>query len=199
MYARLPEGNVWEPRYFMPVLPAIAILGGVVLGRLSEVKFAARVEREETVAVGGKVFALAIVGSIMLWGLAPALGNIAQIGDGQGTPGGGLPPGGAVSLNVTTDQLLQNSQQYADQPVHLASAAVVDSAPNSIRVRSPGSALNGTVLVRFDMWPPGTVPSLGAGDSVEVSGRFLKQPSGGYALMVKYGTKDYVRVLCQTP
>jgi len=206
MYANLPAENVWEPRYFMPVLPAIAILGGVSLSRLSEMQFAARVERDEALPVSGKLLAMAVVGAIMLWGLAPAVGNFARItdgyqtpGGGQGPPGGGLPPGGAVSLNVTTDQLLRNPQQYEGQPVRLPRAAVLNLTQNSIRVRSPGPALNGTVLVRFDMWPPGTVPSLHAGDSVEVSGRFILQPSGGYAIMVKYGTKDYVTVLSQTP
>jgi hypothetical protein len=206
MYARLPAENVWEPRYFMPVLPAIAILGAVALGRLSEMQFGARVERDEAVDVSGKLVALAIVGAIMLWGLAPAVGNIAQIGDGQRTPGGGQgpgggqdPPGGTQTLNVTTDQLLQDPQRYEESTVRLARATVVDSALNSIRVRSPGSALNGTVLVRFDMWPPGTIPSLLAGNEVEVSGRFVKLPSGGHAIMVKYGTQDYVRVASQTP
>ena len=128
------------------------------------------------------------------------MGHFSQIDDQYQTPGGGQgAPGGALGLNVTTDQLIQSPRQYEDSAVRLAIATVVDSAQNSIRVRSPGSAMNGTVLVRFDMWPPGTVPSLRAGDSVEVSGRFLTQPSGSYALMVKYGTKDYVRALSQTP
>ncbi len=199
MYARLSPDVVWEPRYFMAVLPAIAILGAVPLARLSERGFKFHVERDEAVAVGGKAFAIAIVGIIALWGMAPAFGHFAQIGDDYQTPGGGPggPDGGAV-LNVTTDQLLQNPNEYEGKSVHLARATVVSAGFNSVHVRSDGSASNGSVPVRFEMWPPGAIPMLRAGDVVEVEGMFLRTPDG-HALGVKFGTRNYVRIVDQAP
>jgi hypothetical protein len=199
MYARLSPDVVWEPRYFMAVLPPLSILGALPLARLSERGFKFHVERDEAVAVGGKAFAIAIVGLIALWGMAPAFGHFAQIDDDYQTPGGGPGgPDGGAALNVTTDQLLLNPGDYEGTAVHLARATVVSAGFTSIRVRSEGSVSNGSVPIRFEMWPPGAVPMLRTGDVVEVQGMFIRTPDG-YAIGVKYGTRDYVRVVGQSP
>jgi hypothetical protein len=199
MYARLSPEVVWEPRYFMAVLPPLSILGALPLARLSKRDFRFRVERDEAVAVSGKAFAVAIVGIIALWGMAPAFGHFSQIGDDYQTPGGG--PGGAgmgTALNVTTDQLLEDPSHFEGKAVHLERAAVVSVGFSTFRVRSEGVQTNGSVPVRFELWPPGAVPMLRAGDAVEVKGMFIRTPDG-YAIGVKFGTRDYVRIVGQSP
>jgi hypothetical protein len=184
----------------MATLPALAVLGSVPVARLSERGFNFHIERDEAVAVGGKAFAVAIVGLIALWGMVPAFGHFSQIDGDYRTPGGGHgAPGNLLVRNATTDQLILSPEQFAGGPVLLSGAEVVSFSFGSMRVRTVGSAVAGSVLVRFEAWPPGAVPQLRPGDVVDVRGMFLETPDGGRFVGVKYMTSDYVERLSQTP
>ncbi|MFH0816668.1 MAG: hypothetical protein V1934_07625 [Methanobacteriota archaeon] len=189
MYARI-DLVPWEPRYFMPAIPAIGILAGAALDHHG---FKSKVPWR-------KLAAILAVGGIVLVGVAPAL---AYLGGPQqdGARPGGAPP--QQVLNATTDQLLISPREYAGSFVHISDARVTLAAGDAIQVRSFDATNPGSVAVHFVDWPPGTLPQIETGDRVDAQGMFARPPGGtlqtGYVLTVKYGTADYVRVVGQAP
>ncbi|MBI5000404.1 MAG: hypothetical protein HZB92_02600 [Euryarchaeota archaeon] len=210
MYARIGWENVWEPRYFMPVIPVLSIFGAVAISRISFKKLEFKgAERKKLL---GAAIALLMAGTIVLCGIAPAEINFSHVRSGQyQTPHGGQPPGGQpgpggnntqppniIVLNVTTDQLLINPQSYGGRFVHLDNATVINTLPKGLVVRSWNATRQDGVRIVFDGWPNGSTPSISIGREVEVKGIFngadVPDPILRYAIGVKYQTTDYVRV-----
>jgi hypothetical protein len=99
MYART-DLMPWEPRYWMPSLPAIALVGGFGIYRLSGwlVRKLASMEKRSSadIRVGKVVVVLAITCALLLFSAGPSLQYIED--PPPATPGGGgqqpPPPGG---------------------------------------------------------------------------------------------------------
>ncbi|MEW5937113.1 MAG: hypothetical protein AB1665_04755 [Candidatus Thermoplasmatota archaeon] len=190
MYARFERLVPWEPRYFMPAIPPLAIAGAIALDSLA-FKFI-RVKGVDLRNAAGAIFVLIVVGIIALWGLAPAAAHFSEIGPGYRTPGGPPPP---LAMNVTIDQLLKNPNEYLQRFVRLENVSVVEVIPMGLVVQSSDAQ---RIAVRLDSWPHGTLPQFRVGDRVDLGGIFMMeslpdQPPR-YFMNVKYGTEDYIRL-----
>ena len=198
MYAR-QDLVPWEPRYWLPSLPAITLLGGVGIYQLAN-WIAKKKDREnrwqDYEKRAAKILIVgAITGMIILWGAVPAATYFqnpnVQMGPNQ------HPPNAQAQL-VTTDMLLANPQTYLEKPVMLEDAVIVGSAANSIEIRSQNSSYSDSVTVRFIDWSPGTLPQFSAGQHVWLRGMFMRDAAPNqppdFSVMVKYGTPDYVRL-----
>lgn len=198
MYANALD-TVWEPRYFMPALPALAVLAAVALERTS------LRDRSDGRRV---LFAVTVAAGIMLAGMIPAEGNFKQIREGAyqtprgpaGPPGNNgtnppIDPGhpGALFQLVSLPDLLSQPVKYVGQFVRLENVTVQ-------KVDIPLVDLTdgaGTVTVRLDGF---TTPPKAArtGERVVAQGSWAGQDRNGNAradpgeflLNVKSGTAD---------
>ena len=193
-YAR-PDLIPWEPRYFIPALPPIAILGGWVVDRLARGDRLFRALRVPRTAWKSVVVASLLLLPVLLFGLVPSAAYLANptAGGGPRDPG----PGPNATL-VTTDQLAADPAAFNGTFVRLDGAVVVQPTPLGARVQSAGSS--GVVEVHFVDWPVGQRPSLPPGTRVDVQGPFHWGPPGPGGtrpvfITVKWGTADYLRVV----
>jgi len=173
MYANLPGEILHEPRYFMPALPAIALLGGVAIDRLApwvvrmvNKKHDASPERRKK---GTALVIILIVGALALWSAVPAANYFANL-----EPGGALSPHGPQqgAIVVTTDQLNNDPLNYKYKLVKVESAIVVGINNNIITIQSEGSINPNGIRA---LWPPGEVPDVNIGDRIDVTGIFTNE------------------------
>jgi hypothetical protein len=98
MYATLPSEILYEPRYFIPSVPAIALFAGIALDHLMFKKVRWKTEKKETRHIGiisNRTFLTALLAlALILCSLVPATIFLAQTdptggnGPPQGQPGG---------------------------------------------------------------------------------------------------------------
>ncbi|MFO7618472.1 MAG: hypothetical protein R6W91_02270, partial [Thermoplasmata archaeon] len=197
MYAR-PDLVAWEPRYWMPSLPAIAIIGGFGILGVSGWMARKATERFNHTGSGIKslkvIMSVAIVGVLVLWSVIPAAGYLQ---DPSSTEGSHQPP---QAMPVTTDQLLAFPDYYAGNAVNLNDAIIMGKSFQMFAVRSANATIQDTVSVLFVDWPVGTIPDYRIGQHVTIRGMFNQKPTPPgappiYNLVVKYGTQDFVRSL----
>ena len=203
MYANLPPGVMHEPRYFMPSLPPMVIIGGAgIMGfaRWAVQKTSAGGIGPETKKVRKAFVACAVVGILALAGLVPAANYFATLEYGgalQPRPGGPPPP--QQPITVTTDQLVNNPVMYNGSIVRVANAVVLSVNGNVVRILSPGSIHANGVAVHLDGYPPGQLPNVHVGDNVEVTGHFVVRLLPNQQLDtfigVRYNTPDLFRIL----
>jgi len=201
MYAHVIEVP-WEPRYFMPALPPLAIFAAFTLDRLGLQRAPDRVTGPPGKrrllrgdVEGGKVFFVAsVVFVLALSGLVPAENHFKELRSGQtgkfmpqGGPGSvpsgpnnpgnnphQLPPG-AILKEVPLQELVQNPLPYV----------MVPGAPNMTFVRVSGVTVSAvdfpylnitdgqrTVEVRLDSFPQAP-PSAKVGTRVNVQGPWV--------------------------
>ncbi|MDO9537515.1 MAG: hypothetical protein Q7J68_04260 [Thermoplasmata archaeon] len=199
MYAR-PGLVPLEPRYWMPSLPAISILGA--FGIYGFANWIAKKKSQENSRPDYKsrtvkiLLTGAIVGVLILWSFVPAVSYLQD----PNIQGGNQPPPNQQVMLVTTDQLLSVPQEYVDRAVVLENVEVISVRNNMVEVRSQNSSNQDTVPVRFVEWPPGTLPNFTLGQHLTIRGMFVREPAPpgtlpGYLVGVKYGTQDFVRLL----
>ncbi|MBU4071081.1 MAG: hypothetical protein KKH41_00960 [Candidatus Thermoplasmatota archaeon] len=199
MYART-QLVPWEPRYWMPSLPAIAILGGLGIYRLGN-WFAKKTaghfkwgEHDRRVA---KLLTVGIiVGILVLWTAVPAASYLQNSEVREGNQ----PHVNPQAIVVTTDQLLANPQDYVGKAVILNDVIIIGKSFQMLRVTSVNSTIQDTISVQFIDWPVGTIPDFSIGQHVLIRGMFNQKqtPPGAppiYNLGVKYGTQDVVRMI----
>ena len=200
---------VWEPRYFMPAIPAVALLGALGMDHLSfhlVPRLLNRAENKKTVSVHqptdcrdidrrlvGTIISLMLLALIALPGIVPAADNFRD--PGMIRPHHPKPPG---PIRVTTDGLLMEPDEFVQRFVLVDEAQIVEVLPGGWRIRSIGSSNPGNVTVRLADWPLDEIPGFDAGDEVIVHGLFLKveppERPAQYFINVKWGTKDYIRL-----
>ncbi len=196
MYART-QLVPWEPRYWMPSLPAIAILGGLGIYRLSKWLTGKITQgnpwpdyekRAIKILITG-----AIVGIVILWGAVPAANYlkdpVVQIG-----------PHLPQAQLVTTDMLLATPQTYLETPVALEDVIITEITYDSLSIRSQNSSNANSVTVRLVDWPQGTLPQFTTGQHVWLQGMFVLPPAPPgaiteFSIGIKYDTQDYVRLI----
>lgn len=203
MYARLSFFQImWEPRYFLPALPAICLLGAVGIDRLvkwrqyrpSQSTEDTASEKKETRLIAG---AFIIVGILLLCGLAPAASYFMTDGAEMGRPPGPGPVGGDVVV-VTTDQLLKDSFTFDGRFVRIEDASIVNIRRGDPFIRSNGVDDDRAIPISFRDWPPMEIPPFQNGQTVEVQGLFMTiiTPEGPrHIINVKYETQDYFRIM----
>jgi hypothetical protein len=193
MYAH-PHLMPWEPRYWMPSLPAIAIIAGLAIHRLSKwlvTRWSRRINWPDAGLRAGRVLAAgAIAGALVLLSAVPSLQYIAE------PPAAGHQP--QQALVVTTDQLLKHPEEFLGRQVILANATVTAVILDGVIIQSAGSEAR--LPVRFVEWPPGSQPQFAVGDNVAVRGVFVREPAPPgmpprYHIGVKYGTQDFARLI----
>ncbi len=198
MYAR-PDLVPFEPRYWLPSLPAIAMLGAIGAYRLSRwaainISSANRFKSSEKNFLRLLITG-ALAGIIVLWGAVPAASYL------QDPQVNGDPNGQPQAQIVTTDMLLANPQDYVGEAVMLQDAEIVAVSLNMLEVRSANALNPESIQVRFIEWPPGTLPQLSIGQHVEVQGmwdRYIDNSIDNtpvYNLNVKFDTRDFVRII----
>ena len=174
MYSRALD-VVWEPRYHLPALPAIALMAGVALRRAGE-------GSAGPVAAGGHprgsaALALTIVVMIALSGVLPAEANFAEVrSSGVPTEQGGQQQQPADKPTVVVvARLYAEAVQLQDRPVELHGGRVVSvqraggTGPVvAFQLRDASSPLD--LTVRLVDFPPGTTPDLRTGQNVSVFG-----------------------------
>jgi len=199
MYART-DLMPWEPRYWMPSLPAIAIIGGLGIYRLSG-WLANRVVQKKGFRESDRrrfkvMFSGAIAGALILCSAVPAIGYLQNPEVREGP----IVPPSQQAILVTTDQLLANPLDYVGKAVLVNNAEVTGKSFSMMDIRSVNYANPDTVAVSFIDYPQGTLPDYSVGQNVAVRGVFTKAPTPAgappiYYLGVKYGTQDYTRLL----
>jgi hypothetical protein len=203
MYANIPPGVMHEPRYFMPSLPPMVIIGGAgIMGfaRWAVQKTSTKGIDSEAKKVRKAFVACTIVGILALAGLVPAANYFSTLQYGgalQPRPGGPPPPQQPVT--VTTDQLVNNPAMYNGSIVRVANAVVLSVNGIVVRILSPGSIHANGVAVHLDFFPPGQLPNVQVGNSVEVTGHFvvrlLPNQQMDTFIGVRYNTPDLFRIL----
>ena len=192
-YAR-PDLVPWEPRYFMPALPPIAILGGWVVDRLARGERLFRSLGVSRTAWKSLAVAALLLLPVLVFGLVPASVYLANPTAGPRPPGPGPEP---MPRLVTTDRLAANPGAFDGTFVRLENASVIQLTPLGPRVRSPGDSAS--VEVHVVDWPAGQQPTLSPGTIVDVQGPFHWGPPGPGGVRplfmgVRWGTADYLRV-----
>jgi hypothetical protein len=193
---------VWEPRYFLPVLPAVAVLGAAALhwfafdfigGRMKHAKGNPSDPLKKRLT--SMVVTIIILMIIALPGIVPAANNFSDLEEGQVRH----PPARPAAVRVTTDQLVQNPQKFEDRFVLVPDAEVTRLIRDGCEIRSIGAREPENVTVLFRNWPPDRMPKINSGDRVEVWGLFsrMRNPDAPfeYFISVKYDTEDYIRIL----
>jgi 4-amino-4-deoxy-L-arabinose transferase-like glycosyltransferase len=189
-YAR-PNLVSWEPRYFMPALPAIALLGGWVVDRVAGAERLHRAWGAPRTPRRSAAFAALLLVPVLLFSVLPSaayLANPVQAGRGPGP----------VGTLVTTDGLAANPDLFDGKLVRLDDAVVVQVTPQGARVQSPNAST--AVDVNLVDWPAAQRPPLAPGSVVDVQGPFhvgAPGPGGVRPLLlgVKWGTADYLRIV----
>ena len=206
MYARLDMFRIlWEPRYFMPALPVITILGAVGIDGLvkwrrdkpREMVGNPKPVRRETRMIAG---AFIVVCILLLLGLAP-VSNYFMTDGAEGRPPGPGPGDMEVHV-VTTDQLFTDFFELDNRFVRVENAEIINIDRGMPFVRSPDAQDSRGIPVQFRDWPPGTVPQFEVGQTATVQGLFMTlfTPEGPRPIInVKYGTEDYFTILPQRP
>ena len=194
MYAR-PNLMPFEPRYWLPSLPAIAVLGGFGIYRLAN--WMAKRQAEENgwpphEKITAKILISgALVGILVLWGAVPAANYLQD-------PEVGDPHLQSQVQLVTTDMLLSTPYDFIESPVQLDAAIITHVSYQSIEIRSENSTL-GSVEVNFMEWPTGELPEFHEDQHVWLSGMFTR-PRAPPGMMpepfigIKHGTEDFVRL-----
>ena len=185
----------WEPRYFMPALPPIAILGGWAVDHLARGNRIFRAFRVPRTAWKSVAIVAVLLLPVLLLGLVPAAAYLANPTAGERPRG---PGPGPTPVIVTTDQLAADPGAFTNRFVRLDDAVVVQETQMGARVRSSGASAS--VEVQLVDWPPGQRPTLSPGTTVDVQGLFRWAPPGAggvrpLLLGVKWGTVDYLRVV----
>lgn len=199
MYSNIPLNTLHEPRYFMPSLLAIAMVGGVAIDGLaswiSNLPKSRRRSPEERKKMKRVLFTVGVTGVLVLLGLVPALVYFANLeyGGALRPPQQPLP-----AIIVTTDNLINDPFRFVDKDVRVLNAIVLDVHNNILVIRSMGSVEVGGVTVRLVNWPPGELPQIDIGDRVDVQGRFTLGPPPGEPqnalINVRFDSRDYIRV-----
>jgi hypothetical protein len=184
---------VWEPRYFMPALPPMAIMAGVALDGISA-RMGKKKRREAAVV-------LAITGMLVLGGLIPATQNFKEIREGMFTDRPPKQPADQFEV-VTTDQLVSNPQRYHEKLVEIRDATIVWVREDPVGdkdlfgIQSVGSSSN--ITVRWEEFDDPDHPTIEVGIRVAARGLFRNEigppPDNEQVplLNIKSGTKDRV-------
>jgi hypothetical protein len=199
MYAR---ANLvpWEPRYWMPSVPAAAVLGALGIYRLAgwaARRKAARSGWPEADRRKANILACGVLaGVLVLWGAVPAVGYLSNP-DLQRAPGHG-----GQALRVTTDLLMASPADYLGRPVLVEPGIAARLADGHMGVRSPNSTA--VVPLRFAEWPAGTAPQFTVGQNISVRGEFVRDPPlpdrpSGFSIVIRYETADFARLLSPPP
>lgn len=193
--------TIWEPRYFMPALPAISILGAVAISWLA---FDFRLKkgadgcdaglRPNTRKTAGTIFAGVVVLAILMPGIIPVYVHYSNPVETFHPP----PPHPPMGEPVTTDMLILNPSKFEGRIVLIKGAVVTDVFPNGCTVRCIDAKESGSVYVRLFGWPPDQAPKLHIGDVVEINGMFIRdihpEAPSSHFIRVQFGTPDYVRI-----
>ncbi len=188
---------VWEPRYFMPTIPAIAILGALgiefIAFELVPKLLDKTKQKNSKRKMIGIVIALLLLAIIALPGIVPAFEHFKD-------PSARRPhhPQPIGVQRVTTDQLIRKPDTYVQNFVLVDRAAVVEQIQDGWRIRSPKAHEPGNVTIRLTEWPFDEVSHFDIGDEVDVQGLFLRARKPGspdpYFISVKWDTKDFIRL-----
>ena len=201
MYANA-QSIVWEPRYFMPALPALAILAAFALDSIS------LKDRSD----GRKVlFAATLAAGIVMAGIIPAEAHFKEIREGNYiTPGGPRGPGqpgnngqgqpGQPDIQfqqVALPDLLANPVSYAGKFVLLENLTVLDAAFPTINL-TDGNLQVSVHLDNFTSFPDAArigqkVNARGPWSGIDQNGNGKADP-GDFFLNVKNGTADLIEV-----
>jgi hypothetical protein len=188
---------IWEPRYFMPTIPAIAILGAIGIEFIAFQfwpKLLNGIKQNNTKRkMIGIVIALLILAVIALPGIVPAADHFKD-------PGAQRPhhPKPVGVQRIITDQLIREPERYVQNFVLVERAEIVGEIREGWKIRSPDSREPGNVTVRLVEWPPSEVPLFNIGNEVDVQGLFQKarnpESPDPYFINVKWDTKDFIRL-----
>jgi hypothetical protein len=199
MYAnpRIYFDVVWEPRYFMPTIPAIAILGAVGIEYIAFKLGPKLVKKMKQKEILSKLISIVIVFLILaiiaIPGIVPAAEHFEDPSARQ--PHHPQPIG---VKRVTTDDLIREPGKYVQNFVLVEKAEVVEEIRDGWKIRSLDSREPGNVTVRLSGWPPDEVLHINVGDEVDVQGLFLKERNPDspdpFFINVKWDTKDFIRL-----
>jgi hypothetical protein len=207
MYSRphILSEVVWEPRYFMPAIPAIALLGGAGIERLARIRFSRsatgkpfnhqRQNPEHGLRIYSVILVLLILIIIALPGILPALAHFQHPEESAHKQ----PRKYSPAIRVTTDQLITEPDRYDRQFVLVDDGEITRILPDGWIIRSKGALEQGDVIVHLLDWPADKRPRFEIGDEIVVSGhfRYLNAPDKptGYVIDVKFGTEDFIRLV----
>jgi hypothetical protein len=183
---------VWEPRYFMPALPALAVLAAVSIERVSLADWPDGPRA---------LFAVSLAIGIALAGIIPAEANFKQIRDGEYvTPGGpgapSGPPGPGIEFQkVDIATLLSGPAGYLGEFIELDGLTVAAADFPDVNI-TDGTATINVRLEDFASLPgfiePGArVNVRGPWSGIDRNGNG-KADFGEFFVNVKYGTTDLI-------
>ena len=183
---------VWEPRYFMPALPALAVLAAVSIERVSLADWPDGPRA---------LFAVSLAIGIALAGIIPAEANFKQIRDGDYvTPGGpgapSRPPGPGIEFQkVDIATLLSGPAGYLGEFIELDGLTVAAADFPDVNI-TDGTATINVRLEDFASLPgfiePGArVNVRGPWSGIDRNGNG-KADFGEFFVNVKYGTTDLI-------
>jgi hypothetical protein len=207
MYANLMD-VVWEPRYFMPALPAIAIFAAIAIDKIGfwqNSRASNPTKNPEQYNITGGVFAILIVFSLVFVGIVPAENHFQDLRelDEKGLPerpppGPGPGPRPEEYIDVTTDHLILEPERFVETFVALKGANITRARPNGdiFWVRSLDANESEDVEVRMVGWSQEELDNINTGLLVDINGFFLKEEISGqqprYYIGVKSDTLDFV-------
>lgn len=190
MYAAHPE-TAWEPRYFMPALPPIAILAGISISWFAFERRVVDTRQIRSIAIAGVLLL-----PIMFFGIAPAARYLHAPQEGGIIPGTPGMQGNDVTLIATTDMLILHPEQFDRRFVRLDKVTVTGITPDGCIVQNAGSIQTGGIDIVFDSWPAAEMPPFGLGTTADAMGLFVHgQPPLHDHMNLKYGTQDFFNVI----
>jgi len=200
---------VHEPRYFMPALPAIALLAGVAIDKIAFIgtnKKNNSASKPNSPNITGGIFVILVVFSLVFVSVVPAENHFQQIRDGDYTslkprnpPGPDQPKDQPIL--VVTDQLLKEPERFLDKAIVIKRANIsrIEQQVETLWIRSPGSIELDSIEVRLRDWPTEELDRFETGQLVDVLGFFRKASSADpvpkYFISVKYGTNDFIQIV----
>ena len=193
----------WEPRYFMPAIPPLAILAAFSLDDVA-------LSRSPD---GRKLFfAVSVTAVLMLAGLVPAENHFKEMRDGmhmtprgpQGPPAPpGQPPvrpnasgpGDLAFAPVTLAELLSSPAKYAGRFVRVENLTVAEAGLPLVNLTGAGGSLTAR-LENFTALPPFVQPGRmvhvrGPWTGMDRNGNGRADP-GEFILNIKFGTSDRI-------